>query len=51
MKTYKTEIPGTHQQIFQIRFVSNLDKCKTAIACPGQHHVKGQVWSFEIKCK
>ena len=47
VKAYKTEIPGTIQQIVQIRFVSNLYKYKIVIACPGQHHVKGQVWSFE----
>ena len=47
MKTYKTEISGTHQQIFQIRFVSNLDIFKIVIVCPGEHHVKAQVWSSE----
>ena len=45
MKAYNAEIPGIHQQIFQIRFVSNIDIC--VIACPGQHHIKAQVWSFE----
>ena len=27
--------------------MSNLDICKIVIVCPGQHHVKAQVWSFE----
>ena len=41
------EIPGPDQKIFQIRFVSNLDICKIVNECPGQQHVKAQVWSFE----
>ena len=41
------EIPGPDQKIFQIRFVSNLDICKIVNECPGQHHVKAQVWNFE----
>ena len=27
--------------------MSNLDIYKIVIVCPGQHHVKAQVWSFE----
>ena len=27
--------------------ITNLDICKIVIVCPGQHHVKAQVWSFE----
>ena len=33
-----------HQQIFQIRFVSNLD---TYIGCPGQHNVKPMSRAFK----
>ena len=47
VRAYNSEIPGTNQKILQIRFVSNLDICKIVIVCPGQHHVKAQVWSFE----
>ena len=43
--------PATNKKIFQIRFVSNLDICKIVIVCPGQHHVKTQVWNFEIVSK
>ena len=46
VKTYNTEIPGIQQHIFKIRFVSNIDIYQIAIACPGQHHIKAQVWSF-----
>ena len=47
VKTHINEIPDPDQKIFQIRFVSNLDICKIVNECPGQHHVKAQVWSFE----
>ena len=46
-KEYNKENPGIIQKILLIRFVSNLDICKIVIVCPGQHHVKAQVWSFE----
>ena len=45
VKAHINEIPD--QKIFQICFVSNLDICKIVNECPGQHHVKAQVWSFE----
>ena len=47
VKAYYTENPVTNQKILYVRFVSNLDICKIVIVCPGQHHVKAQVWSFE----
>ena len=47
VKAYNNENHVTNQKILQIRFVSNLDICKIVIVCPGQHHVKAQVWSFE----
>ena len=47
VKAHIKEIPGPGQKIFQIRFVSNLDICKIVNECPGQHHVKAQVWSSE----
>ena len=47
VKAYNTENPVPSQKILYIRFVSNLDICKIVIVCPGQHHVKAQVWSFE----
>ena len=47
VSTYGNENPATNQKIFQIRFVSNLDICKIVIVCPGQYHVKAQIWSFE----
>ena len=47
VKAYITENPVTNQKTLKIRFVSNLDICKIVIVCPGQHHVKAQVWSFE----
>ena len=45
VKTRNTENHAINQKIFQIRFVSSLDICKIVILCPGQHHVKAQVWS------
>ena len=47
VKAHINEIPGPDQKIFQIRFGSNSDICKIVNECPGQHHVKAQVWSFE----
>ena len=47
VKAYNNENPAINQKILQIRFVSKLDICKIVIVCPGQHHVKAQVWSFE----
>ena len=47
VKAYDNENHVINQKILQIRFVSNLDICKIVIVCPGQHHVKAQVWSFE----
>ena len=47
VKAYNTENPVTTQKILWIHFVSNLDIYKIVIVCPGQHHVKAQVWSFE----
>ena len=47
VKTYNNENPATNKKIFQIRFVSDLDICEIVIVCPGQYHVKAQVWSFE----
>ena len=47
VKAYNNENHVINQKILQIRFVSNLDICKIVIVCPGQHHVKAQVWSFE----
>ena len=47
VRTYSYENPDNNQKIFQIRFVSNLDICEIVIVCPGQYHVKAQVWSFE----
>ena len=47
VKEYSSGIPGTNEKILQIRFVSNLDICKIVIVCPGQHHVKAQVWRIE----
>ena len=41
VEAYNNENPVTNC------FVSNLDICKIVIVCPGQHHVKAQVWSFE----
>ena len=47
VKAYNNVNHVINQKILQIRFVSNLDICKIVIVCPGQHHVKAQVWSFE----
>ena len=47
VKAYNNENHVINQKILQIRFVSNLDICKIVIVCPGQHHVKAQVWSFK----
>ena len=47
VKAYNNENHVINQKILQIRFVSNLDICEIVIVCPGQHHVKAQVWSFE----
>ena len=46
-KACNNENSVINQKILSIRFVSNLDICKIVIVCPGQHHVKAQVWSFE----
>ena len=47
VKTYSKENPAKNQNIFQVRFVSNLDICEIVTVFPGQYHVKAQVWSFE----
>ena len=47
VKACNNENPVTNQKILSIRFVSNLDIRKIVIVCPGQHHVKAQVWSFK----
>ena len=47
LKTYSRENPAKNQKTFQIPLMSNLDICEIVIVCPGQYHVKAQVWSFE----